>query len=306
MGFFTTLALAQQCPSTLIVIASRTDPEDVGSSINKQLGQSNVKYMPLDLGSFAKVRDFVKRWDSENHPPIKSLVLNAAIQLSGDIEHTDDGIEKHFAINHVGHALLFHLLTPKLTADARIVVVASGVHDPALKWGLNPAYTTPEEVAKPNPEQAKASTGRDRYATSKVANVLWTKALGRHIAAKSGGKDKTVVAIDPGLMFPTRLVRDGSWPIRFFANFIAPRIIPVMRLLINNNINSPTESGANLAWLAVGDEVRGLKGVYFERRKEHVVSEQAKQEKLQEELWNWTVERIAEGSEERERFASID
>ncbi|KAF1946623.1 NAD(P)-binding protein [Clathrospora elynae] len=306
MGYHTTLALAQQCPSILIVIASRTDPDNAAISINRKLGQSNVKFMPLDLSSLAKVRDCAKRWGAENHPPIQALVLNAAIQLSGDIEYTDDGIEKHFAVNHVGHALLFHLLVPSLTHDARIVVVSSGVHDVVLKWGLTPAYTTPEEVARPSPEAVKKSGGRDRYATSKVANVLWTLALGRHLSSHPVHKDKTVVALDPGLMFPTRLTRDASWLLQFLSNNVAYHLIPLLRVLINSNINGPAESGGNLAWLAVGKEVHGLKGVYFEKRREHAVSEQAQSQKLQEGLWRWTVERVAGGEEERERFARVE
>lgn len=306
MGYHTTLALAKQCPSTLIVAASRTNPDNVDSTINKKLNQSNVKYMKLDLNSLAKVRDFVQRWTSEIQLPIRALVFNAALQFPGDVNYTDDGIEAHMGINHVGHALLFHLLAPQLTSDARIVVVASGVHDPAEKWGLAPAYTTAEEVAHPSPEAIKKSNGRDRYATSKVANVLWTIALGKHLASLPAHKEKTVVSLDPGLMFPTRLVRDAAWPVRFISTYVAPYLIPLARLLVNSNINSPTESGGNLAWLAVGDEVKGLKGTYFEKRKEHGVSEVAQKEEIQEDLWTWTLDKIAKDQEERERFARIE
>ena len=306
LGFYCTQALARQCPSTLIVIASRTDPDNAAAAINKKLGQSNVQYMALDLGTMAKVRDFAKRWDAGNYPPIQALVLNAGIQFPGGIQYSDDGIEKTFAINHVGHALLFHLLTPKLTKDARIVIVSSGVHDVDLKWGLKPAYTTPEEVARPSPQAVKKSSGRDRYATSKTANALWTVALGRHISLNPDHKEKTVVAIDPGLMFPTRLLRDGAWGLKFLANNILPRMIPLLRILINSNINSPVESGGNLAWLAVGKEVKGSKGVYFEKRREHPVSKQAQDIKLQEELWQWTIDKVASGVDEKERFAKIE
>ena len=305
MGYPATVALAQQCPSTLIVVASRTDPENSAATINKQLRQSNVKYTSLDLGSLAKVRDFVGRWDAEQYPPMQALVLNAAIQLPGDIEYTDDGMEKTFAINHVGHALLFHLLVPKLTADARVVVVGSGVHDPAKNWGLKPAYTTPEDVARPDEAATNKSNGRDRYATSKVANALWTLALGRHFASDPQHQGKTAVVLDPGLMFPTRLLRDASWVVRFLSGKVMPALIPLLQLVSNRNINSPVASGDNLAWLALGEEPKGLKGVYFERRVEHAVSVQAQSEELQEELWRWTVERIAENKEEKERFSKI-
>jgi NAD(P)-dependent dehydrogenase (short-subunit alcohol dehydrogenase family) len=306
LGYECALALAQQCPSTLIVIASRTDPNHAADAINNRLGQSNVQFMPLDLASRTKVRDFVKRWDTEQHPPIEALVFNAGIQFPGDVEYTEEGIEKTFAINHLGHALLFHLLASKLVPDARIVVVASGVHDPAMKWGLQPAYTTAEEVAHPSPDAIRQSGGRDRYATSKVANVLWTLALGRHLASHQNHKDKTAVSFDPGLMFPTQLTRHASWIVRFLGGHVAWRLIPVLRVLLNSNINLPAESGGNLAWLTAGKEVKGLKDVYFEKREQHAVSQQVQSEELQEELWRWTIENVAEGVEERERFARIE
>ncbi|KAJ4365905.1 hypothetical protein N0V83_008527 [Neocucurbitaria cava] len=305
LGYQTALKLAKQQPSTLIVIASRTETDKAAERINKALKQSNVIYMALDLGSLAKVRDFAQRWDAAGHSPIQALVLNAGLQFPGGIEYTEDGIEKSFGINHVGHALLFHLLVPRLTNDARIVVVASSVHDPAKKWGLTPAYTTPEGVAHPSPEAIKASNGRDRYATSKVANVLWTIALGRHLASSPNHKEKTVVVLDPGLMFPTHLSRDAAWLVKFLSLHVAHHLVPVLKILVNDNINTATESGGNLAWLAVGDGVRGKKGVYFEKRKETEPSKQAVQEELQEDLWRWTIETVAQSPEEKERFTSV-
>ncbi|CAO2656457.1 Nn.00g052600.m01.CDS01 [Neocucurbitaria sp. VM-36] len=305
LGYQTALTLAKQKPSTLIVIASRTESDKAAETINKTLNQSNVVYMALDLGSLAKVRDFAKRWNAASHPPIEALVFNAGLQFPGGVEYTEDGIEKSFGINHVGHALLFHLLVPHLISDARIVVVSSGVHDPAKKWGLTPVYTTAEGVAQPSLEAIKASNGRDRYATSKVANVLWTIALGRRLAANPDHKEKTVVALDPGLMFPTNLSREGAWVLRFLSLHVAHRLIPLLKVLISDNINSTIESGGNLAWLTVGDEVRGKKGVYFEKRKETGPSKQAVQEELQEDLWRWTVKTVAQSPEEKERFSRI-
>jgi len=41
-----------------------------------------------------------------------------------------DGIEMMFEVNLVDQALLLFLLRPQLLPDARIVIVASGIHDP--------------------------------------------------------------------------------------------------------------------------------------------------------------------------------
>ena len=127
MGYQATLAVARQCPQSLIVIASRTDPHDAATTINRMLRQDNVIYMALDLGSLANVRKFVKTWKEEVHLPIRALVLNAAIQFPRDIKYSTDGMEMSFAVNHVGHALLTHLLLGEMDRKARIVVVASSV-----------------------------------------------------------------------------------------------------------------------------------------------------------------------------------
>lgn len=306
LGYYCALTIARQCPSALIVLASRTDHENASASIREKIKQTNVKFMPLDLGKLDSVRDFGQRWNKEQCPPIQALILNAGIQYPGGIEYSDDGFEKTFAINHVGHSLLFHLLVPALLRDARIVVVSSGVHDPARKWGLVPAYTNPEQVAHPSEDAIKKSSGRDRYATSKVANVLWTAALGRHLASHSEHNNKTAISFDPGLMFPTRLARDASWLVQFVINHVAWRLIPILKVLFSPNINSPTESGDNLAWLALGKENEGLKGVYFEKRKVQPVSEQAQNKDLQEELWQWTLDTVGSSGEERKVFERLE
>jgi NAD(P)-dependent dehydrogenase (short-subunit alcohol dehydrogenase family) len=149
LGFHAALDIAKQHPEYLIVIASRKDTDNASATINKTLGQKNTVFLPLDLSSLAKVRSFVSDYESKKYPPIDALVLNAGIQFPNDFRYSEDKIEMTFAVNHVGHALLFHLLFPQLADDARIVVTASGVHDPAQKSGLPDAvYTKAADLAR--------------------------------------------------------------------------------------------------------------------------------------------------------------
>jgi NAD(P)-dependent dehydrogenase (short-subunit alcohol dehydrogenase family) len=206
----------------------------------------------------------------------------------------------------VGHALLFHLLTPALNSDARIVIVASGVHDPREAWpGLTARYTTAEEVARPGHIAQKESNERDRYVTSKVANVVWMYALARHLelaASKSPGDDKrTAVAFDPGAMPGTKLARNSS-AFEQAAIGMLSLCVPVLQKLWRANVHTPTESGEALAWLAMGAEAKGKTGVYFEGRTEKESSEVSKVESKQEELWDWTVGFVGRDGEEKQRF----
>jgi len=306
MGYHCSLSLAKQRPQTLVVIASRTDPNDAAATINETLGQENVVYMALDLSSLANVRDFAKRWTNAEYPPIQGLLFNAAGQWSSAVEYTEDRIEKNFAVNHVGHALLFHLLAPQLQEDARIVVVGSGIHDPNEKWGAMPAYTTPAEVAQPSAESAAKRPGIDRYAASKLANIAWMLALSSHLSTNPLHASKTVIAMDPGFMPGSGLFRNAPAVLRFVIGKLFPKMITLLKVLYHKNTHTMEESGQNLAWLAVSGEVKGLKGVYFEGRVEHVIGELAGRKEVQEELWSWTVDRVGEGKEERERFGRVE
>jgi len=305
LGYHSAVNIAQKYPSDQIIIASRSEPHNSSAaSINQLLGQNNVSYMRLDLSNLNQIRSFAADWEKNEYPPIAALVLNAGLEFPNGVTYTSDGFESTFAINHIGHALLFSLLYPYLADDARVVVTSSGTHDPAQKTGLPDAkYTTAEELAHPTPETAK-NAGRQRYATSKLANVLWTYALHRRFTCVNTEQNKnlTVTAFDPGLMPGTGLAREESSIGRFLWNRVLPKMLPVLRFLLSPNIHRPEESGANLARLAIGDDVKGESGVYYEGKKKIKSSKDSYDEKKQEDLWHWTVTTVARNEEERKKF----
>ncbi|KAK5451820.1 hypothetical protein LTS15_007543 [Exophiala xenobiotica] len=302
LGFHTASEIARSHPDYRIVIASRKDADKSAEAINAKLGQRNVEFMPLDLGDLANVRGFVKTWGEKNLGPLSLLLLNAALQFPDGIRYTVDGIEATFGISHVGHALLFHLLQPYLADDARIVVTSSGTHDPAQKSGLPDAkYDTAEELAHPTAAGTLNNPGRQRYATTKLCNVLWTYALHRQILAQN--KKWTVVAFDPGLMPGTGLAREAGSLLRFLWLRVLPTLVPLLRRVIHHNIHLPQASGANLAWIATVDTETS--GVYYEIRKPIKSSVDSYDEEKQRELWQWTVDFLAKDKRERERFQNL-
>ncbi|KAE8448283.1 hypothetical protein EG329_009714 [Mollisiaceae sp. DMI_Dod_QoI] len=308
LGYYASLELARTHPENLIIIASRTDPLSSAKTINTTLHQANVLFLPLDLNSFSQIRSFVSAFQAKNYPSITTLLLNAGIQFPKGIRYTADGFEATFGVNHVGHALLFHLLYPFLAEDARVVVTASGTHDPAQKTGIPDAvYDTAEEVAHPKPG-AERINGRQRYATSKLTNVLWMYALNRRLEARGGkdgngnGKRMSVVAFDPGLMPGTGLAREGSGVEKFVWIHVLPRLIWLLRRVISPNIWTPQESGRHLASVAVGEEFKGETGVYFEGRQKIKSSVVSYDVKKQEDLWEWTIKNVSSSEEERKRF----
>ena len=222
------------------------------------------------------------------------------------MQKTAEGIEKTFAISHVGHTLLFHLLCPYLAPNARVVVTSSGTHDPAQTTGMpDPVYNTAEELAHP-PPSAVHIPGWQRYSTTKLANVLWTYALHRRLQQRVPERGITVNAIDPGLMPGTGLGRDAVWYQQFFWRYIFPHIIPLLRIIMPN-IHTPVSSGKALARLAVGEDAEGVSGKYFEGMKEIKSSKDSYDESKQEDLWTWTVAFQSNGSDnEKARFEAFN
>lgn len=307
LGYYCALEIARKHPEYQVILASRSDRDPSAEAINKLLRQNSVSFRRLDLGSLANVRAFANEWANSSLPPIQSMVFNAALQFPGEVEYTEDGYEKTFAVCHMGHALLFSLLRPHFVETIRIVNVASGVHDPAVRSGLPPPlYNTAEELAHPPAASAKRA-GRARYSDAKLANVLYTYALDKRFATlnKSGSKHWTTTAFDPGLMPGTGLARDAGAVARFLWLNVLPRILPILRLVIPNT-HTPQDSGASSARLAIGKDLEGVSGVYFERRKKIKSSEESYHEKKQEDLWDWTVKTLAGDAQERDRFALRD
>ncbi|XDG07768.1 hypothetical protein ABKA04_007383 [Annulohypoxylon sp. FPYF3050] len=306
LGFHTALKIAKAHPEYLVVISSRTDREHAADTINKTLGQSNTKYIPLDLSNLQKVRAYAEDWATKDYPPIQALVFNAGLQFPGDLSKTVDDLESTFAINHVGHALLFHLLCPYLASNARIVITSSGTHDPDQMTGgmPKPNYISAEMLAHPT-GAAVNDPGRKRYVESKLANILWGYALDRRLKERVPDRGITVTSFDPGLMPGTGLAREAGAISRFLWNYILPKLIPLLRIVVFPNIHRPEESGAALARLAIGADVEGVSGKYFEGVEEIRSSKDSYDQAKQDDLWKWTVDFLANGDEERERFEQL-
>ena len=306
LGYQCALEIARQRPDYLVLIASRSNPDSAATSINKLLGQKNVEYLPLDLSDVSNIRSFATNYAAHKYPPLRALVLNAGLQFVSNISYTKDGIEKTFAINHIGHCLLFYLLRPHLTSECRIVLTASGVHDPAKKTGLPDAeYTTAENLARPSVESVKKNNGRQRYATSKLCNVMWMYALDRRLVKSPGSKSWTVTAMDPGLMPGTGLARDASWVLRFLFVHVLPHTILLLRRLVNPNIHTAHESGLALARLAVGADVEGVSGKYYEGMQQIDSSVESNEVPKQEDLWAWTAKHVAVDETEAKAFETM-
>lgn len=113
--------------------------------------------------------------------------------------------------------------------------------------------------------------------------------------------------MDPGLVPGTSLLRDAPFFIRLLAVHVMPHLVPLLRLaLMTSNVHRPSESGSALARLAVGTDVQGVSGVYYEGRTPIDSSKDSMVRDWQEALWTWTNKQIAKNDQELKSFNFAD
>lgn len=277
-----------------VAIASRdvASSERAARDLRNGSGDDTVLALPLDLGSLASVRALAAEIEKRDLP-LRALVLNAGLQFQKGPRLSADGFESTFAVNHLGHFLLAHLLLGRLLANApaRIVVVASGVHDPKQRTGMpHPRFADMATLAATGGAEREGFDGRLAYVNSKLCNVWFTYELVRRLeAAGLGGADRrlTVNAYDPGLVPGSGLARDYPAVLRFVWDRVLPAVASGLTT-VWPGISTAPKSGAALARLVTDPALADMSGRYFpstSRWREAPSSEQSYDRKLARDLW---------------------
>ncbi|OKL63569.1 hypothetical protein UA08_01923 [Talaromyces atroroseus] len=188
----------------------------------------SVDYRPLviNLSSQQAVRTAAAELLSWPDVPTLDIIVNSAgIMLLPERIINEDGIEMHFATNHIGHFLFTCLVMPKLIKAAeknpkgstRIINVSSASPTfSAMRWSdMNFEKTSKElpEAERPNYDvhrywgepdaENKSYIPLEGYNVSKVANVLFGIAANARLYDKYGILS---LALHPGVI-QTELVR---------------------------------------------------------------------------------------------------
>jgi light-dependent protochlorophyllide reductase len=265
IGFECAQALAKNGWHVLIASRDRKASAEAVERIAHECGRDTASEMGLDLGSTESVRRFANDIEARDMP-LRALVCNAGLQMTTGPRLSPDGFELTFAVNHLGHFLLTNLLLRRLRthAPARIVIVASGVHDPQLRTGMpKPAVTDVGTLAATGGPRQGEFDGRLAYVNSKLCNLWFTYELVRRLnAAGAASGECTVNAFDPGLVPGSGLARDYPTVLRFIWNRILPAVARVLTPVVPT-INPAWKSGGALARLVLDPALAGISGKYF-------------------------------------------
>ncbi len=259
--------LARGGARVLIASRDRTASAAAVERIRRETPTADVSERGLDLGSLADVRRFAREIEQAD-VPLQALVCNAGVQVTRGLRRSPDGFELTFAVNHLGHFLLANLLVRRLTAHApaRVVVVASGVHDPTRWTGMpKPAIGDVATLAATGGPRPSEFDGRLAYVNSKLCNLWFTYELDRRlraVRATNGPAPLTVNAFDPGLVPGSGLARDYPVPMRFVWTRVLPGVARALTAVVPG-ISPASKSGAALARLALDPALDGVSGKYF-------------------------------------------
>lgn len=218
--------------------------------------------MELNLASLDSVRRFAAAWEKDVKRPIDILACNAGLALGQDLKEpqlTEDGFELTVGTNHLGHFLLVNLLQKGLSPDARVVVTASSVHDPATGdpgsqaslgklVGLGPGFGKDAPMV-----DGGAFDAGKAYKDSKLCNVLFTLELARRL--KSQGSRVTANCMSPGLMPTPTFFRNQNPTFAGVFAFAATNLLKIAE--------TPVFGGDTLSFMALDPSLDGRSGLFY-------------------------------------------
>ncbi|KAJ5158292.1 uncharacterized protein N7500_007943 [Penicillium coprophilum] len=248
--FVETIARAR--PLFLILAGRNTVTlRQTADAIKAVAPEVSVRLLQIDLALLSSVREAASEINSwTDLPCIDVLVNNAGIMATG-FALTEDGHERQFATNHLGHFLFTNLVIEKIlkSASPRVVNVSSDGHRLSpIRWGDH------------NFQNEETYNKWVAYGQSKTSNILMAVSL----AQKLGSKGLLAYSLHPGVIFCTTLARDVDWTIDL------PELRAVDKFLGNKEgwmdfkPKSPQEGAATHVYAAFEPTIRVHNGAYLQ------------------------------------------
>lgn len=252
IGKATAIGIAKTGAHVIIACRNKERGTQAVEEIKKASGNNNIDLLLMDLASQSSVRKAAEEFKSK-YNKLHVLINNAAVFLNKR-EETEDGLEKTFATNYLGHFLLTHLLidTIKASAPSRIINVAS-MHN-GVKINFEDLQTT------------KNYSFMKAVGPTKLGMIMFTQSL----AKKLEGTGVTVNSLHPGLA-KSNILNDLS---------------PFVRFIFKMMSGSSEKCAETSIFLATSPTVEKVTGKYFEKKKEVKPGANATNPEHIKQLWD--------------------
>lgn len=245
-GIGASSARALAATGASLYLAGRSIPK-AKAALSTIADLPNVHFLELDLSSNASIKAFVAEFLKQSGGKLNVFLSNAGGIIS-DRQITVDGIEKQFAINHLGAFLLFSLLKDALLSSAsasnpsRVVLVTSYGHRlGSIQW--DDLYFEKSEY-----------TPIAAYSQAKLASIY----TATEITRRYGAQNLLAWSVHPGAILESAFLDNSGWD--------APAIDALMENWPRNLSKTNEQGAATQVWAAVSDDVLAAdaKGKYLE------------------------------------------
>ena len=283
IGFATAKFLALR-PDWHILLACRNHAKASAAiaAIKKTHPDARLSYAPLDLFSLASVRRVPEVLAGMRVPPLGGLILNAGgINMKAkSAEFSEDGFERTFQLNFLGHFLLANLLARQMAEGSRIIFVSSDLHDPAAtKMGklMPPKYGPLEDLANGIGTAANLKP-MARYATAKMYAMMTAYELDRRL--REAGRAITVNSWSPGVVPTTQAGRGMSANLKLIMTrdwFVS---------FMGSHRSTEEEAARALGGLLIDAKYTSVSGRYFDGFTEIPSSVESRDESKARTVWD--------------------
>jgi NAD(P)-dependent dehydrogenase (short-subunit alcohol dehydrogenase family) len=243
------------------VLLHGRDPEKLASTAHEMrdvTGSDRVRTYLADFSSLDEVRAMAHEVEAENHR-LHVLVNNAGVgsgKPAGTTrQESADGYELRFAVNHLAGFVLTLRLLPLLRRSAPARIV-------------NVASAGQYPIDFDDVMLERSYDGTRAYRQSKLAQIMF----GFDLAGRLPADEVTVNSLHPATFMPTKIVLEQH----------------------GHSVDTLEEGLAATLRLAVGDDVDGVSGRYFNRQEEAHADEQAYDAEARRRLWDLSAELTGE------------
>ncbi len=188
IGLETAKALAAQGHHILLHGRNTAKLTEAEKTVTELSSGGSVESYLADLSLIPEVLALAKAV-SEKHAEIDVLINNAGILKTADTI-TADGLDVRFAVNTLAPYLLCQMLMPLFDTSGRIVNLSSAAQAPVNLDALRGKVRLDDMEA---------------YSQSKLALTMWSRTM----ALELEGKGPIVVAVNPGSLLASKMVKEG-------------------------------------------------------------------------------------------------
>jgi NAD(P)-dependent dehydrogenase (short-subunit alcohol dehydrogenase family) len=186
IGYEAAKEFAREGGQTILACRSMEKAQAAMDQIKTEIPDAKLEIMYLDLANLESIRKFADQFKAQ-YERLDVLLNNAGIMMV-PYGTTEDGFERQFGTNHLGHFALTGSLIDLLTntPNARVVNVSSNGHRFGTMDFDNLMFADGQDYSP-----------MDAYGRSKLANLLFTYELQRRFEA--AGVSAIATAAHPGI-----------------------------------------------------------------------------------------------------------